>query len=133
MMIDQTFVGSLLWVQGLERSNLRVKTEEERPVEFAATFAALQPNTPLLARPLYLYRLQNSLTVEQMAHWLGLIEADDFYRLAVCLAPQPAVASMGWKDYIAILSRYFPSLKLNRLQLVVRTSNSLKLVTTIVS
>jgi hypothetical protein len=110
-----------------------VKTEEQRPVELAATFAALQPNTPLLARSLYLYRIQNSLTVEQMAHWLGLGEADDFYRLAVCLAPQPAAASIGWKDYIATLTRYFPSLKLNRLQLAVQTSDSPKAVAILAS
>jgi hypothetical protein len=98
-----------------------VKTEEERPIEFAATLAALEPESPLLARTLYLYRIKNCLTVEQMTHWLGLTEEADFYRLAVCLAPRPAIATMGWKEYTNVLSRCFPSLKLNRLQLAVQT------------
>lgn len=97
-----------------------MKTEEERPIELAATFAALEPDSPLLARPLYLYRIRNGLTVAQMAHWLGLPEPDDFYRLAVCLAPQTAIASMGWRDYAAVLSRCFPTLKLNRLHMAVQ-------------
>lgn len=98
-----------------------MKTEEERPVEFAATLAALQPESPLLARPLYLYRIQYGLTVEQMASWLGLTEAEDFYRLAVCLSPRLAVATMGWKQYTNVLGKCFPSLKLPRLQLAVET------------
>lgn len=99
-----------------------MKTEEERPVEFAATLAALQPESPLLARPLYLYRIKYGLTVEQMASWLGLSEAEDFYRLAVCLSPRPAVATMGWKQYTNVLGKCFPSLKLPRLQLAVQTA-----------
>jgi len=97
-----------------------VKTEEERPVEFAATLAALQPDSPLLARTLYLYRIRNGLTVEQMAHWLGLPDSEDFYRLAVCYAPRTAVAAMGWRDYNSALSRCFPSIKLIRLQLALQ-------------
>lgn len=98
-----------------------MKTEEERPIEFAATLAALEPDSPLLARSLYLYRIRNGLTVQQMAQWLGLPEAEDFYRLAVCLAPQTAIASMGWRDYATVLGRCFPSLKINRLQMAVHT------------
>ncbi len=96
-----------------------MKVEEERPVEFAATFAALQPDSPLLARSLYLYRINNRLSVEQIANWLGLTESEDFYRLAVCLAPRPAIAAMGWKEYTANLIKCFPTIKLNRLQIVV--------------
>lgn len=103
-----------------------MKIEEERPVEFAATLAALQSDSPLLARPLYLYRIKHGLTVEQMARWLGLADSDDFYRLAVCLAPRQAIATMGWKQYTSILGKCFPSLKLPRLQLAVQSVTSPK-------
>ena len=91
-------------------------TMEGHFTEFALNQAAMEPDCPLLARPLYLYRDTNELSVESLASWLGLGEVDELNRLAMCLAPRPG---SSWNEAFAELMAQFPTLRAVRLQLVI--------------
>lgn len=87
--------------------------------EFALTQAAMDEDCPLLARPLYLYRLSNELSAEGLASWLGLDAAEDLNALAMCLAPRLGNSFRSWEEAFVELSDQFPTLRSARLQLII--------------
>lgn len=95
------------------------QTEEKaRLLEFAALQAAQEEETPVLARPMHLYRTRNRLTMDQFINWLGLRNREEFYRLSLSLKPSHVITPLDWRDYSLTVGERFPSLNLKRLRLI---------------
>jgi len=98
--------------------NLETNTETSFS-EIAMRQAALETDCPLLARPLYLYRVSYNLSAETLAQWLGLGLVENLNRLAMCLAPRSGMLHSSWDEAFVELTNQFPGLRITRLQLVV--------------